>query len=590
MAKYDINSKTDFSNFVDRGITNDLDIKLSTVDFFDVIFKIQGRDITFGKCDFTFAEVEKSPRQRSMPKAIKFSNCIFKSAVEWKGLCFSVKLPQNDEILVFENCVFEDNLDFYDFVRGTDMNNEAKIFFNNCNFNQIKIKKLKGNSSFFNINFYECAQNKGDLLIKDVDNLELETCSSKFQNIQIDNISKELIITSVETEIKKLHLNYIEKLTIYATNCHYLKIFDCKKISESVVIRDNCSYLFKEVVFDAKIEFCNNEFCNKKLTFKAESCTFNESVKILDNYRSSVAITNSTFKKLLRIENAYIEILVLRNCIFESAVKIFNLVNNIKMAVFKNSTIKGLFMFNGWNNKRLRFEENARIDFSYILLAESGYLIIRNINDVDSYNGNFDFRCANILGIVVFNDIYANKLDLLNSSITGSFNEDKNKIKDYSNSQTFVRLKNEAIKKNDTINALRYKAEEMKKYKKELRQEKRNIKERILIFLNTISNDNGQNWVRGLLFTFALAFVFCLLINLGVDGNEKLYFYWGWDGWDSYKIILKRLLAVINIFNFDNTNSEMELNLIGNFIFFISKIFVGYGIYQTISAFRKYGK
>ena len=37
-------------------------------------------------------------------------------------------------------------------------------------------------------------------------------------------------------------------------------------------------------------------------------------------------------------------------------------------------------------------------------------------------------------------------------------------------------------------------------------------------------------------------------------------------------------------------DNHIKLNAVGEALFFASKIFVSYGIYQTISAFRKYGK
>jgi hypothetical protein len=217
--------------------------------------------------------------------------------------------------------------------------------------------------------------------------------------------------------------------------------------------------------------------------------------------------------------------------------------------------------------------------------------------------------------------VYANSLDLEHSSIVGSFNVEKINIKEYPNSQTLTKLKNEAIKKNDTINAIEYKAKEMWKYKKELKKVQRELRkqqkelkfnnykeyfgiltkrfeiigERILVCLNTLSNKNEKSWTRGLLFTVVAAIVFFFLLNYGGTKSDGRLFYWGWVDLDSFLGVWVRFLSVVNVFDFEYIKASvadncLELTSLGKLIFFISKIFVGYGIYQMIAAFRKYGK
>lgn len=115
------------------------------------------------------------------------------------------------------------------------------------------------------------------------------------------------------------------------------------------------------------------------------------------------------------------------------------------------------------------------------------------------------------------------------------------------------------------------------------------ITEHVLLWLNTISNKNGQSWWRGLVFTTAAAWLFFVIINYFGTAKTQI-FVWGWRNWDSFGDVWINYLNMFYLTDFKDKFYEVKLNAFGETVFFISKIFIGYGIYQTISAFRKYGK
>ena len=577
-----------------------IEINVSVAEFFEVVSELKGREILFENCDFNFVNGE-SNIDTYLEKKITFNGCTFKNAVVWERLFFASQYtlnPQNTAF-VFANCVFDNTICFNEI----DSRYDKKINFINCKLQHVYFENLKSGNSKFSICFSKCKAQS--IVISEIDKLLLcVTDSMEIGKLAIVSISEKIEICTSFSKIRELAIESIGGVVAIDTdiNTQYLKIIDCQKITKPLSINIDCECELINSTFEAEFGFWEGIGQEKGAPIVARDCIFNDTVNFstFGMNRSHITIEDSTFRKKLWIGHSSIDKLVFRNCNFEDTVKIFhfadqaicNLKNQIKYADFSMSTIKSLFLFNDGGDKRLCLERETTIDFSNIFIEPSGYLIIRNVNDDKNYNGNFKFCCANILGNVVFSDVYANSLDLEHSSIVGNFNVEKTEFNDYVNSQTLVKLKNEAIKKNDTIKALEYKGEEMVKYRGELRKKGifKNLKERFLITLNTCSNNNGQSWTRGLVFTLGLAVFFCLLLDFGAESR----IYCTWNGWDSCKIIFERFLAVINIFHFE-TDSEsaseaLKLNIGGNYIFFLSKIVVGYGIYQTIAAFRKYGK
>jgi hypothetical protein len=111
------------------------------------------------------------------------------------------------------------------------------------------------------------------------------------------------------------------------------------------------------------------------------------------------------------------------------------------------------------------------------------------------------------------------------------------------------------------------------------------------LFLNKISNDFGRNWGRGVGFIFISSAV---LFYFFVLSTEQFYF----DSTLKFDArLIPSFLNFINPLRFYETDEifrRADLNLkltIASFVFdFISRIVLAYGFYQTIQAFRRYGR
>lgn len=209
--------------------------------------------------------------------------------------------------------------------------------------------------------------------------------------------------------------------------------------------------------------------------------------------------------------------------------------------------------------------------------------------DMDLFcNNGYIFFDNNVKGIVEIS---------FNSAINNGIIELENtEIKNLSSRKTARLLKDSAYKSNNSIDAVYYKSQEMKFYWKELSTQVFNkkvlysIQDLILLSFNTISNYYGRYWILGVIFTISISFIFYSLYSFSIGNLE-----WTMD----FKscILFKETYwkEVLNFFWLPNLDGFKELSnsktTIGSYIWFISgKILIGYGIYQTIVAFRKYSK
>lgn len=102
----------------------------------------------------------------------------------------------------------------------------------------------------------------------------------------------------------------------------------------------------------------------------------------------------------------------------------------------------------------------------------------------------------------------------------------------------------------------------------------------LLLTLNWLSNNHGKSWIRSVIFTLITAFVFfkLYLMNVGQIITPP----------DIYKYYVQFITSYpkLELDRFGDANSSWNVNL----VIWFARIFISYGIYQTVSSFRKYGK
>ncbi|WP_180904154.1 hypothetical protein, partial [Flavobacterium chungangense] len=140
----------------------------------------------------------------------------------------------------------------------------------------------------------------------------------------------------------------------------------------------------------------------------------------------------------------------------------------------------------------------------------------------------------------------------------------------------YNQLKHIARNKGDVESSIKYQSLE---YKTLLISKKIGF-DSILLLLNWLSNDNGRSWLRGILFTLIVGLFFFIvyLITIGIS-FDLLYQY------QDYVIFITSF-PKLELEKYSCENNYWTVKL----VIWLSRIFISYGVYQTIVAFRKYGK
>lgn len=113
-----------------------------------------------------------------------------------------------------------------------------------------------------------------------------------------------------------------------------------------------------------------------------------------------------------------------------------------------------------------------------------------------------------------------------------------------------------------------------------------NQKDKIILWLNKNSNEFDTNWVVGVNFSLLVGTVTYLIVLSSMFIFRDLTI----DNINS-SIFLTSLVDVFNITKWDNLEIiGVKLKGFSYLLLFIGRIFIGYGYYQTIQAFRKFGK
>lgn len=552
---------------------------------------------------------------------------------------FDVVLNEYDisisDDVVFKNCTFNYPLSF------DNINIKGKLYFFNCKFASYNVIK---NSKFDILTILGCDFPSSD---KSVFSLFSNKCSI----LHIDNFNgNELKINGIYTTILILACN-IKKLIFKDINSEYThhesKIeffrnnhidklnFECSSLHSDLFFKNLVTKdLFLEGEFKNRIEFGENlEIEN--LYF--ESSTFYKRLDINDGKYKYINFYRSHFQGLIWIkdynllENTINEMeiksMCIHECIFENNISITS--SRMERIDITNNNFKQLLML----SKNWEFEDDKTYPLTTTIEGiNQGSIVIEKAH-TDIYlgginSGNISFKDLevfflhisdfqnkgnlsfsniksgysfviqnSIIGITEFigSDISSFKeLVFSNSNLIGmnflkppfnivSFSSNpthgyglSDKSKNNSNLKSvYNQLKKNAIIKGDIDTALKYKSLE----NKYLFKEKNLSFDKTLLFLNKISNNHGLSWFRGVIFTLITAYVF-FYIYIYVLGVE-----------------FTNTVALEDYIMFISSYPKLEIDKYLcpndwriNLVIWISRIFISYGIYQTIAAFRKYGK
>ena len=188
----------------------------------------------------------------------------------------------------------------------------------------------------------------------------------------------------------------------------------------------------------------------------------------------------------------------------------------------------------------------------------SGEITFYNIQFKENENSKIEIINTIINGRVDFNNVLISELNLEGSNIVGILN--RINFEAYpSNSDTACILKNEELKKNNTIKALKFKAIEKDLYTEELKNKKdktpENWTEIASLKISKISNNHGQNWFRAVVFTLLSGVLFFTLTIIPISITKYLYillaiYFTAFIFEDIWKYLINTILIYMILFWF----------------------------------------
>jgi hypothetical protein len=377
------------------------------------------------------------------------------------------------------------------------------------------------------------------------------------------------------------------KFNVYQVHFEY-SIFKSEFNADNIVFIEDTdrnpnnvpNITFYGAVFENKLRLSNIDF--------TRNCIF-----IDTTFGGSVEFINSNFRTIVLFNNAQINTNILfavnaeKNENTQTTTK-----NTINKICFNQSNISG----------RIDVERCEINEFEGFFMEIKSGAILRIYESFIQY---LDLTSIHNNGTLILEDNKTNieKITLKSAINTGVIEVENTNIQIIEERKTARLLKDSALKSGNTIDALEFSKKEMDLLEKEIV----NKDSMCILWLNRVSNSHGTSWRRGILFTIICSTVFYLLFLFtsrlddiyALFTGQPVTWTWALDMSNGINYLwslnfLDTLSTWIKSFDFQVIWWLVILKLIqlliGISIYIIGKIAIGYGIYQTISAFRKYGK
>lgn len=563
------------NNSIFQNITNDSDFKIEDTTFENFIneriFETQG-DIIFNNCIFkNFIYFENFTARE-----LTFFDCKFEN-----GLYIG---KSNLQSISFSHCI------------GNDIDIIANIT-NSLSFRSLNGKKLEINGNYTAVQFV----------------------SSNFEEVLVNNVNNTH--SHRESQIEFLVENTFQKLKLENSICFsrisfkggsYNSVFFEGEFKKRILFNGNLEIKnlhFDTSIFQNRIDFeeGNFEFINLyRSSFNGliliNDTDYTNTIRNRDLKIHSLVLHSSNFEKDVRIHLKQLEMLNISNCNYNETLNLNNFTdeNSNMIMIGMDGVNQGSIIFErvyadftlgGINLAHIYFKdlhlhtfylsEYQNIGSLSFLNIKSGIFFVIN----DSISGKLNFLNTDIN---IFQEII-----IANSDIDGAnFNKYPSKILSSSKSpkagyginkknehisnlkNVYNQLKKIARTKGDIDNANRFESLEHR----QLLFSKKISFDSLLLLLNLVSNNNGRSWFQGVLFTLITGLIFFILylktVGISFQFDECYQEY----------VLFITSFPKLEIVSYYNDTWQTQL------IIWLSRIFISYGIYQTVAAFRKYGK
>lgn len=409
---------------------------------------------------------------------------------------------------------------------------------------------------------------KGDVIISHISIVEVSLVNIRFEDVV--KINKCSFTTLTFEQCVTCKSISFEGLKVEKSIFLHDNIFDSFFISSSV-IKDRLEIVKSEVAmplnFDktniiGRLQLTESRFQSdlivrsQNIDLNFHASYFASSVYLLSSDVAGVNISNSYFQSNLNFKRGVsLPNLFFEHCTILGNLKLISVTFDSSVSFF-DSDFNGLISF-----------------------YECTFIKGVNFTGVNS-TGGFGINNSVFYESVFFRKAQIENLDLIGTTTTKEFHFFDSHIIDASR-ETYRQIKHSFLGQNNRLEALMYYKREMLAFLTEQKRSKGRfynypLGDLIILKLNQISNNFGTSWTRGLLF---------ILVSTTI--TYSLYFFSLNLKCSDYFVYYFEFINPVHRFQYIETENY---NGISNLIDFLGRIVNGYGVYQLIQAFRKYGK
>lgn len=440
----------------------------------------------------------------------------------------------NSDWIIFQDCIFNCAL-----LEFKNINNKNLIIeFRNCTFN---CKVIFSNSIFEKLKF----KNTKSIISLDLHKGPLESNTFQLRYFDFFNSNNEKLELNTHFKIRNTNID-----NFYFRNIKHVQ-GTFKFIGNTAGENDGQSSFQNSTI--SNVFFGKNKFYNYTSFKKASFNYTTEYVKPIGATSRFPGFYKNEFGKISFSESNFISTFQFENCDFLDTTW-FEECKNLG-----NSELKFV---------SCKFDKYSLFDsskFNKIEISHSKFLEKASFENFET--NSFKIHQVTFAGSAYFDDL----------------NKDNNLVIEKWDRKTVRAIKRELVNTHNQIDYLRFKAYELNAYKKE---KGKNWKDRFILYLNEKSNYFGLDWTKGFLFTSITGFLFYLLYlcTYAIVMKNTLYFP------RTIEDFFVGYLKFLNPFSlFKSPIENAETYFFPLLFFMIGKIFISYGIVQTVQAFRKFG-
>ena len=361
----------------------------------------------------------------------------------------------------------------------------------------------------------------------------------------------------------------------------------------------NLNILFNfKIPFNREYPFPNGRY-PQNLNFK--NCGFQENCRI-GKFSNELRFEDCTFAKDFNLTNTKFDKKIrFRNCVFAGRTNFNNTVFN-DLADFWRCTFEKQVIF-------FKTDFLATVVFSAAAFKENVLFTYTLIDKLILFRGTiiekgFDISTAIRSGNMGIFDFHVNDYESLNKNLSEEAYEraisETAEIPIKNKRETFRILKQEHISQNNVVHSIEYKTLEKETLRNELRiklaEENmshvlKNAKyleiklDQFNLWLNKCSNNHGSSYGRAFAFIVLVGWPFFFGSVMATSKYEFTSTFSLMAFWDGLTYFVQFLLPT---HKFEYLGDGVQYGTLFYVFDFIGRLFVSYGIYQFIQAFRKY--